>query len=417
MSHEAAHADTSCCQQPIPEHPLIPRAAPQLITSPDELAELIGHLRDAGRFAYDSEFIGEASFLPRLCLIQVATAHRISLIDTLARLDLSPFWNLVADRDIEKIVHAGQQDLEPVYRLIGRPAANILDVQIAAGFVGLAYPVGLSKLVKEFVGVHLGKGFTFTHWDRRPLSPVQLRYAADDVRYLPALHDALLGRLDELGHTGWAREESEALCDPALYQLDATRECLRIRGAGSLAQRNLAVLRELVIWRHQAAQRHDAPARGYLKDQVLVDLADALPTSRQRLARIAGLPRPVEEQEADHILAAVTRGMAASAEDLPVIEQNEESPAERFAIESLLSAIQAYCAGRSVDPALVTSRHEVARLYRHLREHTSLPQDHRLLRGWRAQLVGRLLADMFRGEGAVRLSWPNGVLRSERLNH
>ena len=69
-------------------------------------------------------------------------------------------------------------------------AWTIVPVLILAG---MAYPVSLSKLVNELVGARLGKGLTFSHWDQRPLSAVQMRYAADDVRYLPALR-AELGR-------------------------------------------------------------------------------------------------------------------------------------------------------------------------------------------------------------------------------
>src|SRR5262249_31742199 len=157
-------------------------------------------------------------------------------------------------------------DVEPVHRLINRRAANIFDTQIAAGFVGLAYPVGLSKLVGELIGARLGKGLTFTHWDQRPLSPAQLRYAADDVRYLPALHVEIKRRLSSLGHESWAREECDSLCEPSRYGFDPVTTWSRIRGSGSLSPAQLAVLRELTIWRDAGARAHDVPARSFLKD-------------------------------------------------------------------------------------------------------------------------------------------------------
>jgi ribonuclease D len=132
--------------------------------------------------------------------------------------DLTPFWELLCDPAVEKIVHAGDQDVEPVVRHLNRSPANFFDTQIAAGFCALPYPVSLSKLVMELTGAKLGKGLTFTHWDQRPLSPMQLRYAADDVRYLPAVRAELGRRLEKSHHAGWAKEECEALCDASQYR-------------------------------------------------------------------------------------------------------------------------------------------------------------------------------------------------------
>ena len=130
----------------------------------------------------------------------------MALIDPLAGIDLRPFWELLCDPSVEKIVHAGQQDIEPVVRHLGRAPANIFDTQIAAGLAGLPYPVSLSKLVNELAGAKLGKGLTFTHWDQRPLSAMQLRYAADDVRYLPRVHvRARPTSRKSSGHAEWAR--------------------------------------------------------------------------------------------------------------------------------------------------------------------------------------------------------------------
>src|SRR5690349_1750004 len=117
-AHDAAHAEDAAAPPParIPDHPLIPRSGAALVVTPDELEELIAHLRNAGRFAYDSEFIGELTYHPKLCLIQVASATRVALIDPLADLDLTGFWGLIAEPSVEKIVHAGDQDIEPVMR-------------------------------------------------------------------------------------------------------------------------------------------------------------------------------------------------------------------------------------------------------------------------------------------------------------
>jgi ribonuclease D len=411
-SHASAHAADEGKPQTIPDHPLIPKNQPTLLSTKSELDELITHLKSTGRFAYDSEFIGELTYHPKLCVIQVATSERIALIDALAKLDLKPFWELIADPDLEKIVHAGQQDLEPILRILDKPAANIFDTQLASGFIGLSYPAGLSKLVRELLGVHLGKGFTFTHWDQRPLTSVQLRYAADDVRYLPALHDAIVTRLNELHHLKWAQEESNALCDPALYRPDPAVEYLRIRGANMLPAQGAAILRELYAWRDDAAQRHDSPPRSYLRDEILLELARKPLTDVAALARVRGLPRPVENEEGENMIAAIQKGLSLPEAERPKMVQSEESPRERFATDSLWAAVQAWCHGKAIDPSLVTSRQEIARLLRHPSRNSN-QQNARLLRGWRAELIGTPLGEFLNGNRQVTIGWAGDRLKSD----
>src|SRR5688572_10904669 len=131
-SHASAHAEHSGKVHAVPDLPLVPKNQPTLIDAMEGLGELLAHLREVGSVAYDSEFIGEMTYHPKLCLIQVATRERVALVDPLAELDIRPFWELVADPSLEKIVHAGQQDLEPVFRALDRPPANIFDTQVAA---------------------------------------------------------------------------------------------------------------------------------------------------------------------------------------------------------------------------------------------------------------------------------------------
>lgn len=412
QSHASAHA---LAEQTKPhsvlDHPLVPRGQAELITTGDELTRLIVHLREMRSFAYDSEFIGELTFHPKLCLLQVATTRLVALVDPLASMDLTPFWEVFADASVEKIVHAGEQDIEPVARLIGRPCSNVFDTQIAAGFVALAYPASLSKLVSQITGVKLGKGLTFTHWDQRPLSGVQLRYAADDVRYLPAVRDAIGRRLDELGHASWAMEECQTLCDPARYQFDPDSDFLRLRGAGALSAAGLSILRELMIWRDSMARATNVPPRAYLRDEILVDMARHPPKSTDKLARVRGLPRPVEQQHGAAIVELVLRA-AENPLGSTARPPLEPTPAERFRADSLMAVVQCLCLGQSLDPNVLTSRQDVAELDRILTGGADVSQ-HRLMRGWRRAAVGEKLLDLVQRGGGAGLRWMEGQLRAD----
>ncbi|MCC6580762.1 MAG: ribonuclease D [Phycisphaeraceae bacterium] len=411
-SHDAAQAEAALTPLPdVPDHPLIASGDPEMIQTPDALDQCVAALRQAGQFAYDTEFIGELSYHPQLCLVQVATCDRVALIDPMAGLDLTPLWELIADPAVETIVHAGQQDLEPVARYLNRAPARIFDIQIAAGFAGHPYPVALSHLVKHYAGVSLGKGLTFTNWGHRPLSAVHLRYAADDVRYLPALRQRLGDDLRQLHHEAWAAEELAGLQDVAAYRPNPEAAFLRFRGAKALRKRDRAFLRELIVWRDATAKQMDMPPRSLMKDEALLGMARQSFKSIEDLHRVRFLPRPVIEAAGQAILDAFTRACNVQTHELPPSDGGEESPDERIRVDSLWAFVSACCHAQRIDPALVASRQEVARFFRALRRRQSL-EGCRLMTGWRRMVLGEPLTQFVYGQSQVTFAW-----RDEGLTH
>ena len=411
-SHADAHDSATETVHPAEsDHPLIPRGAAPLISTDADLAALIARLRAAGRFAYDSEFIGELSYHAKLCVLQVASASEVALIDPLADLNLMPFWELLVDPAVEKVVHAGSQDIEPVVRHTGRGPANVFDTQIAAGFVGFPYPVSLSKLVQQFTGVRLGKGLTFTHWDQRPLSAQQLRYAADDVRYLPLLHAELSKRLSAAGHLDWSRQECELMCEPTQYRFDPDVQWQRIKGAGTLDAKHAGVLRQLVIWRNQAARDHDVPPRAFLKDEILIDMSRTPIRSADKLQRVKGLPRPVEMQYGQAIVELTAKGLAEPPKNMPDSGFQEPSPVDKFKGDALLSAAQSIGFAKQIDPGLVGSRADFAELFYRLRDGAAF-EDLKVMTGWRRQAIGDDLVALYRGQKTFAFKWADGLARS-----
>jgi ribonuclease D len=395
-SHREAHApgqDES--PPPILEHPLVPANEPQLLATRNELDQLIRDLRAAGQFGYDSEFIGEHSYYPKLCVIQVATCQRVVLIDPLSSdVDLRRFWELLADASIEKVVHAGQQDLEPVVRLMNRAPQNIFDTQIAAAFAGFHYPSALGKLVKQLTGAVMGRALKFSQWDHRPLSAVQLQYAANDVRYLPLLRRLLGERLDALGNMKWAIEECASLSDPTLYQSSPASQRVRVRGVSTLRPRQLAVLHALTAWREGVAREFDLPPRTFLRDDVVFELARCPVSNVRDLDAVRGLPRHVESTYGEAIVgltAAALRGPyppKARGYD-PEFDRDEHKPC----IERIWREVQEACGARSIDPAIAASKSEIAQLvYDSVRGKPV--QSTRLSSGWRHELLGAIVAPL-----------------------
>ena len=216
----------------------------RVVTDPAEFRDLIAAMRTSGKVGFDTEFVGERTFFPRLCLIQLGTETMSVAVDPLAVGDLSPLDDLLFDPSVLKLVHAGWQDLKIIHQRTGRVPAPVFDTQIAAALLGLPAQAAYASVVHEFLRVEVKKGHSYSDWAARPLSPSQLAYALDDVRYLPALHDRMIERLTREGRLSWIEPEIAALSSPASYETDPDQEYRRVKGWASLDRRRLAVLRQ-----------------------------------------------------------------------------------------------------------------------------------------------------------------------------
>ena len=385
-----------------------------IIDDPARLADLCDALRRAGTFAFDTEFIRERSYKPVVCLVQVATADRIALIDPL-ELDLLPFWDLVVDPSIETVVHSGQQDLEMCHLATGRLPANVFDVQVAAGFVGPAYPLSYDKIVREVLAIHIEKGETFSEWAQRPLTASQLRYAVEDVLYLLPIKSRLERRLQEKGRLMWLREEMQRLESADLYACEAAESFLKVRGAGSLHRQNMAVLRELAIWRERAAEVRDVPTRTLLKDPVLVGIARRMPRNVKELADLRGMPDPVVRRSGMDILDAVRRGRAVPEDQCPPAEERtDERPQDRMVADLASVVGQALCMEANLAHSLFATREhylELALAVCGRRRPADAPPP-RLLTGWRREFAGDRLTSALKGQASLRMK---GLPRTPHL--
>ena len=361
----------------------------EMISTPAALRTLVDRLQEEACLAFDTEFTWERTYYARLGLVQIAAADgRCFLVDPLAAGDLVPLGELLANARIVKILHDAPQDLMILRRATGVSARNVFDTRLAAGFAGLASTLSLGNLLAEILDVHLAKAHTRADWLARPLAPEELDYAADDVRHLPEVAGRLRGRARETGVEAWLDEDLAALDDPALTADKPVADAyLRIRAAANLAPRPLAALRELAAWRETAARAADLPRRWLLEDGELVAIASALPRTPDGLP----LKPPAVARWGAELLAAVRRAQEMPEADLPPkIFQPRRDAAFRKELDRALAEIQARAAARKIDPALVCSRNDLAMLFQE--GPASRPADHALLRGWRAELAGELLA-------------------------
>jgi ribonuclease D len=377
-----------------------------LITTTRQLLNLVDHIRSAGRFGFDTEFVSEDTFEPVLCLIQVATRERLALIDPLAVQDLDPFWDVVCDPAIEVVMHAAGEDLRICLIKTGKLPRRVFDVQMAAGLVGFSYPLSLVNLVGQVLDVSLGGGETRTDWRRRPLTSAQVEYALEDVRHLLDLADYFASSLQEMARTAWAEEEFEEFAREIARRADDER-WRRLPGLNQLGRRGMEMVRQLSLWREDEARRQNRPLRQVMRDDLLVAIVKRQPTNRRGLEALRDFNRPGLLQRGDDILRVLQRAREAPEDSLPEPAARVDEPPGVSTISNLLSAALAQrCAQARIAGSLVAN---VADLKHLIRWHLDGRPDHArpaLLLGWRADLCGRVLLDVLEGRVALRVADP-----------
>jgi ribonuclease D len=343
--------------------------------------------------------------------VQLATPTRVAVVDAMADVNLDPVWRLVADERVKKVLHAGQQDLEPVVRHLGVAPANIFDTQVVCGFCALPYPLSLRRLLEATVGVRLPKALTFTSWDERPMSAGHLRYAADDVRYLHAVHADLTDRLRRLGHEPFAEAACRELCGTEGYRFNPIEAALRVRGGKGLPADLFSVLVALVALRDEGARESDVPPRSFLRDEVLIGLARRPPKDRSQLEGWRDLPRPVVERYGKRIIDAVAEARKKPMQP-PGVDPDavEESAGAAFRADGFWAAVQAACLGRGVDPSVVLARSGAVSFLREL-DGKGPEQAIDSLGGWRGDLLRPMLRQWLAGERSLELKWAGDGLR------
>src|SRR5262245_31332908 len=383
----------------------MPDVAEKLVTQPEELAACCADLAAQEHIGLDTEFVGEDTFHPRLCLIQVATDDSLYLIDPFTVGALDAFWKIVVDPARQIIVHAGREEVRLCHLWSGQRPGNLFDLQIAAGLAGLPYPLGHGTLVYQVLRVQLAKGETLTEWRHRPLTRSQIRYALDDVRYLLPCYRHLAGELEVLRRTEWAREEFERLLTQVSADVPGaageSERWRKLRGLGPLDRRRLAFVRALFFWREERAAEANRPARSIVRDDLLIEIARRNPTKPRDLHMVRGLAR----RYAEDIVKLLEPVRALPADQLPEPAEREQDPPQFNLIVNVLNAVLAdFCIRHRLAANLVATSQDVKTLVRARIAGESLPPESALTRGWRAQHILPELLGFLDGQRSVRIA-------------
>lgn len=325
------------------------------IDSSSALRSLVQQLTAQPFVAIDTESNSLYAYREQVCLIQVSTRTHDAIVDPLAIEDMSPLGEVLANPRIEKIFHAAEYDIMGIKRDYGFEINNIFDTMLAARICGYRQ-VGLNNLLESHLGVQLDKRHQRDNWGKRPLPDDSLRYAQMDTHFLPLLRNDLYDELVQQKRLAEARDAFAELphIEPASLEFDP-EGYWRIGKPRGLNRRQMAVLRELYLWRERTAARRDCPPFKVISNEAMVTIARNTPREKADLAEIRGISPTMIRRYGDTLLELVTEGTQAKLPRPP----SQNRPAARDVMERY-SALREWrkdrASQRGVDSDVIVSK-------------------------------------------------------------
>ncbi|WP_321529659.1 HRDC domain-containing protein [uncultured Desulfuromonas sp.] len=294
---------------------------PPILTTDDAVVALAKDLETCAVFAVDLEADSMHSYQEKVCLLQFTYHDTTVLLDPLAAGDLAPLKPVLADSSIRKIFHAADYDIRCLARDFDIEIRGLFDTMIASQFLG-EEKVGLADVLGKYFDVTLDKRFQRADWSKRPLSPEMCHYAAEDTRHLEKLVAVLEPALKEKDRLWWVEEEFRLL-EQAKFRVHDGPAFLRIKGAGTMPPRALAILECLLEWREKEAQRRDCPAYKVVGNKPLLSAARHMPTTMEALKDLEEFPARLADRYGRAVLKQIETGQAVDKDQLPHFPRRE----------------------------------------------------------------------------------------------
>lgn len=372
-----------------------------MISTQREFNELVRKLASHPEIAVDCEFHGEGRYRPRLCLVQLGYSGEGVVVDPLC-VDLSPLREVLESESVVKLCHAPEQDIQLLAAATGGTIRNVFDTQIAAAFVGYGISESYATLVESICDVKLSKASRLTNWLARPLTLAQITYAVNDVRYLPQVAAALRNKLIMLDRFAWATTAMSDMVAKALAGRDRSRLYLRIGPLKTLSSRQLAVLRELAVWRDRRAEETDRPPRSVVADEALLQIAVEPPGNAAELVKLRGCDKI--GKGAEGVMKAIEAGRSVSDADCPPVVADRDERTDSVAA-FLGTALRVRANQLQIAPLIIANREQIEALVTWYFAGRPEPAPEVVTTGgWRRAAAGDLLLSCLEGQQALRVN-------------
>lgn len=357
------------------------------IDQPEQLADRLQQWETPPLLAMDTEFIRERTWYPQLALVQMTIPGQpVLLVDAAADGVAALLQPLLKDPSVIKLMHSASEDVQALLRGCNAPPVHLFDTQIAASLSGLGAGIGYQRLVETVLGVNLPKSETRSDWLRRPLSPAQLDYAADDVAYLHAVHDELAAKLQVLGRDAWLAEDCDRLVQQSSQDVPDPNPHLALRGAQYLDAPQQALLARLLRWREVEARAGDRPRGWILDNELAIALARKPPIDLRSFNALLDSQPKSPRRLRNALWEQLTAPLIADERNIPLA--NHPDTSQKKTLRALQDAVAQVAAELQLPDTVLASRKTLESLL-----DTGPDPDHwpRPLQGWRRILLEPVL--------------------------
>ncbi len=158
---------------------------PQVLQG-DLTEEIAAEFSTRSELSVDCEMMGLNPWRDRLCVIQImAEKGSVVLVQVDEQAGAPRVKTLFENPAINKIFHFARMDIFFLQKRLGIDVQGIFCTKIASR-LGRTYTDrhGLKEVIRELTGEVIDKTNQSSDWGRVELTPDQVYYAADDVRYL-----------------------------------------------------------------------------------------------------------------------------------------------------------------------------------------------------------------------------------------
>ncbi len=380
----------------------MPDAAPLYLDSAEAVDRFLAELGQPAAIAIDTEGASFHRFVDRIYLLQISTEQRHAVIDPLPIGTPERLGRLLQDRKVEVVLHDADYDLRLLRQDYGWQVNALFDTRVASQLIGLR-SFGLAALLEQYFGIKLDKKHQRADWSMRPLSPDMLEYAAHDTRWLLDLRTRLRSELEKRGRWHWAQEEF-ARAEGTQWNPDETGQAfLKMKGARDLNRRELARLKEMVLWRDSIARDLDRATFRVVGNEVLLELTRTSVGSVGELTRVKGFPRSMSESRMAGVLAALQRGDAVPDSELPHFPKAvrwDRDPDFDDRVGRLKAVRDAAATQLELDPGVLCSRDRMESVARRMPTTLEAFDEIPELRRWQVEVLGEGFLKVL-GKGGV----------------